>query len=287
MLSLNMVIIASMIGAGGLGFDVLAALRRLDIGAGLEAGLAIVVLADRARPAVSQAFARARRCAPSAERGRRRHALPLAALAAALALLAARRSSCRRSQTYPAALADLDRRRSGTRRSSWMNVNFFDTFEAFKTALLLNVLVPVKRLLLAQPCPGGGGRWSLALAGWQLGGPRLAPSIAAASPSSSPSPATGRRRWSRSISCGISVRVRRADRHADRHRLAALPQRRLAVVAGGHRHAADPAELRLPDPGGDAVPGRRFHRHDRRRRLCDRAGDPLHRARHPRRSTRR
>ena len=45
MLSLNMVIIASMIGAGGLGFTVLAALRRLDIGAGLEAGFAIVVLA--------------------------------------------------------------------------------------------------------------------------------------------------------------------------------------------------------------------------------------------------
>jgi glycine betaine/proline transport system permease protein len=38
MLSLNMVIIASMIGAGGLGFDVLKALRRLDFGAGLEAG---------------------------------------------------------------------------------------------------------------------------------------------------------------------------------------------------------------------------------------------------------
>ena len=38
MLSLNMVIIASMIGAGGLGFDVLASLRRLDIGAGIEAG---------------------------------------------------------------------------------------------------------------------------------------------------------------------------------------------------------------------------------------------------------
>ena len=45
MLSLNMVIIASMIGAGGLGYDVLTALRRLDIGAGLEAGLAITVLA--------------------------------------------------------------------------------------------------------------------------------------------------------------------------------------------------------------------------------------------------
>ena len=46
MMTLNMVIIASMIGAGGLGFDVLRALRRLDIGGGAcEAGLGIVVIA--------------------------------------------------------------------------------------------------------------------------------------------------------------------------------------------------------------------------------------------------
>ena len=38
MLTLNMVIIASMIGAGGLGFDVLSSLRKLDIGGGIEAG---------------------------------------------------------------------------------------------------------------------------------------------------------------------------------------------------------------------------------------------------------
>ena len=44
MLSLNMVIIASMIGAGGLGFDVLNALKRLKIGVGIEAGLAITLL---------------------------------------------------------------------------------------------------------------------------------------------------------------------------------------------------------------------------------------------------
>ena len=44
MLSLNMVIIASMIGAGGLGYDVLASLRRLDIGGGIG-GIAIVVMA--------------------------------------------------------------------------------------------------------------------------------------------------------------------------------------------------------------------------------------------------
>jgi len=34
MLSFNMVIIASMIGAGGLGYDVLTSLRKLDIGGG-------------------------------------------------------------------------------------------------------------------------------------------------------------------------------------------------------------------------------------------------------------
>ena len=51
MLSLNMVIIASMIGAGGLGFDVLAALRRLDIGAGLEAGRRHRGAGGGARPA--------------------------------------------------------------------------------------------------------------------------------------------------------------------------------------------------------------------------------------------
>lgn len=45
MLSLNMVIIASMIGAGGLGADVLESLRRLNIGGGIEAGLAITALA--------------------------------------------------------------------------------------------------------------------------------------------------------------------------------------------------------------------------------------------------
>ncbi len=45
MLALNMVIISSMIGAGGLGYDVLLALRALKVGQAMEAGLAIVILA--------------------------------------------------------------------------------------------------------------------------------------------------------------------------------------------------------------------------------------------------
>ena len=56
MLALNMVIISSMIGAGGLGYDVLLALRALKVGQAMEAGLAIVILAivlDRLSQAIA------------------------------------------------------------------------------------------------------------------------------------------------------------------------------------------------------------------------------------------
>lgn len=59
MLALSMVVIASMIGAGGLGNEVLRGIQRLDIGLGFEAGLGVVVLAivlDR----LTQSFGRSR-----------------------------------------------------------------------------------------------------------------------------------------------------------------------------------------------------------------------------------
>lgn len=55
MLSLSMVVIASMVGAGGLGADVMQSLETLNVGTGVESGLAIVILAvvlDR----ISQGF---------------------------------------------------------------------------------------------------------------------------------------------------------------------------------------------------------------------------------------
>src|SRR5690625_1875826 len=45
MLSLSMVVLAAMVGSAGLGIDVLRALTTLNIPVGLEAGLAVVVLA--------------------------------------------------------------------------------------------------------------------------------------------------------------------------------------------------------------------------------------------------
>ena len=45
MLSLSMVVIASMVGAPGLGKPIIQALSRIDVGLGFEAGLAVVILA--------------------------------------------------------------------------------------------------------------------------------------------------------------------------------------------------------------------------------------------------
>jgi glycine betaine/proline transport system permease protein len=60
MLALSMVVIASMIGAGGLGNTVLTGIQRLNVGLGFEGGLGVVLLAillDR----ITQSFGRARR----------------------------------------------------------------------------------------------------------------------------------------------------------------------------------------------------------------------------------
>ena len=172
MLSLNMVIIASMIGAGGLGYDVLTALRRLDIGAGFESGLAIVVLAI-ALDRLSQAFANKRsitKTVSADKRGLAKYPYTVFCLfmLVAITLLGFIIPAL---QIYPQSW-------SLTTGEFWnnlvkhINVNYFDELEAIKVFILLNVLVPCKRLLLALPWPMV--IVAVALAGYQLGGWRLA-----------------------------------------------------------------------------------------------------------------
>ena len=164
MLSLNMVIIASMIGAGGLGYDVLTALRRLDIGGGLEAGLAIVVLAI-ALDRLSQAYAS--RWAAGHDHDRT-FVVALLAFTAAVYVVALFVPAV---ATYPPSL-QLSTAPWWGEAVRWFNVNFFDTMDAIKSALLLNVLIPVKRFMVAQTWPLLAA--ALAFAGWRLGGSRLA-----------------------------------------------------------------------------------------------------------------
>ena len=173
MLSLNMVIIASMIGAGGLGFDVLAALRRLDIGAGLEAGLAIVALAvalDRLSQAYAEKAGRPAIVVSSGTGPLSRHPYLAAALTIVLVTFTAG-LAVPAIQTFPESWQIS----TGTFWSEvvrWININFFDALEAVRNTILLNLLIPLKRLL--GELPWAGVVAMLALAGYRLGGLRLA-----------------------------------------------------------------------------------------------------------------
>ena len=169
MFSLNMVIISSMIGAGGLGYDVLLALRALKIGEAMEAGLAIVALAivlDR----LSQAVAAERPRPPQAEGGwLARHP----ALALAIAILAA---STLLSLVVPA-LAKVPSEITVTTAPywksavDWVTQHFFDQIEAFRVALLTYGLNPARAFLEGFPWLPAVAL--LGLAGLQLGGWRL------------------------------------------------------------------------------------------------------------------
>ncbi len=166
MMTLNMVIIASMIGAGGLGYDVLRALRRLDFGTGFEAGMGIVALAivlDRLTQVAAHNLS-------TGQRGlwhRRDSAIALALLLVPTVV----------GLALPV-LNQVPKEMTLTTAPFWngvvtfINTTFYDPLEAFRTAMLLGVMNPLRDLLLAAP-------WALilallALAGWAIGGMRTA-----------------------------------------------------------------------------------------------------------------
>jgi glycine betaine/proline transport system permease protein len=178
MLALNMVIIASMIGAGGLGYDVLLALRALKVGEAMEAGLAIVALAI-ALDRLSQAAARRQ----SEYHGEltdgqsfwvRHPNLTLAAVLLIGTTLASLAISF---------FADVPKAITFTTAPAWrialnwITVNFFDVIEAFRVFLILYVLNPVRAF--CEGFPWLGAVFLLGLAGWQFGGARLALLVAA------------------------------------------------------------------------------------------------------------
>lgn len=171
MLTLNMVIIASMIGAGGLGYDVLTALRRLDIGGGVEAGLAIVVMAI-ALDRLSQAFAARRFDAPPnpALPFHKRRPLLTGVLILALATTSAG-LLVPAIQFYPEHMT-ITTGPVWTATIEWINVNFFDTLEFIKTQLLTFLLVPIKKFFGGIPWAWGIVVMGLAagrVGGWKLG----------------------------------------------------------------------------------------------------------------------
>ncbi len=171
MMSLNMVIIASMIGAGGLGRDVLAALRRLNFGEGLEASIAITLLAI-ALDRLSQAYAsRGQPVHVAAKSGawwrRNPFVLMTVAILAFTWLL---------GLVAPFFVGYPETWQVSTGQTvndvmKWLNINLYDALEAMKAWLLINIMIPFKRFLLGLPWPAV---IFVALVGaWRIGGWRL------------------------------------------------------------------------------------------------------------------
>ncbi len=148
----------------------LEALRRLNIGGGIEAGLAITALAivlDR----LGQALA-ARTAAPRAQTGTWLHRHPRTVAVAAVAVVTGALGFL-----IPA-LQDWPKDWTLTTRPfwagliEWINLNYFDQLEAFRVWVLQHMLLPVKHVFFALPWPFVLG--VVALAGWRLGGARMA-----------------------------------------------------------------------------------------------------------------
>jgi glycine betaine/proline transport system permease protein len=172
MMTLNMVIIASMIGAGGLGFDVLKALRKLDIGTGLEAGMGIVALAvvlDRVSQAAAQRAAHGKHREPGQ--------WPLWRLVAAWMVGATIVALIfEPAQTWPDDFV-VSTASFWNDLVSWVNRELYDALNAFRTFALLEVMRPIRDGLATAP-------WTLvigflALAAFAIGGVRLAAYCAA------------------------------------------------------------------------------------------------------------
>ncbi|MER8843722.1 ABC transporter permease [Mesorhizobium australicum] len=177
MLALNMVIIASMIGAGGLGYDVLLALRALKVGEAMEAGLAIVALAialDRLSQAIARKQAKGNVHRSGSPGFWRRHpnltlAIAILAVTTLLGLFVPALATVPKAITFTTAPL-------WKAAVNWVTINFFDVIEAFRVALILNVLNPVRAF--CEGFPWLGAAFLLGLAGYQLSGPRLAVLVA-------------------------------------------------------------------------------------------------------------
>jgi glycine betaine/proline transport system permease protein len=147
MLALNMVIISSMIGAGGLGYDVLLALRALKVGQAMEAGLAIVLIAivlDR----LSQAVAHKRPEAMPETLWQRHGNLAIAVGLLAVTTLVALVVPAFDEWPKAYALSSAVYWKQGV---DWLNLNFFDVIEAGRVFVLLNFLNPLRAFFEALP----------------------------------------------------------------------------------------------------------------------------------------
>ena len=166
---LAMVVIASFVGAKGLGHDLLFRLQSLRIGQALEIGVAIVLMAI-ALDRLSQALATKEPVHATEGSFLRMHPyLTVAGIVVALSVIAA--------LATPLAMA-LPKELTITTAPFWdaivdyITLHFYDALKVFRDNLLIYVLIPMRRAF--QWVPWIGAVVLVASVGWHLGRLRLA-----------------------------------------------------------------------------------------------------------------
>lgn len=174
MMTLAMVVIASLIGATGLGYDLLNALQRLHLGQALQEGVAIVVIAV-ALDRISQAYARKPYVHQDPDAGFIGHhpylvwggLLLLASILLAVFVPAARILPDNLTvTTAPLWEKGID----------YVTFHFYGFFMAIRSFFLLHFLIPFRDALLWFPFPAMLA--SVTLGAWCLGGTRLVLAVA-------------------------------------------------------------------------------------------------------------
>jgi glycine betaine/proline transport system permease protein len=150
MMALSMVVITALIGAPGLGVDVLRALQSVNVGAAFQVGLAIVILAivldrltDRAGEWMDPRFRRA-----GETKQQRRIVAAIAAVAVVIAFLYAR------TLADPTAFPDnvfIDFRDPVNDIVGWIKSNLVGATNAIKDAFSFGVLNPLQGVLTKAP----------------------------------------------------------------------------------------------------------------------------------------
>ncbi len=177
MAALSIVVIAAVVGAGGLGQAVLSALQRSDVGGALEAGIAIVLMAivfDRVAGAWSKRSRR--RVRPLRISGRevsRRSQQVIGLVVVAGAVLAGR--EILRHPAFPGGLETTVVASWANAVIDWAQINVGGLTSALGDFLILRLLDPLERLFIEEPW------WivaaAFALTAWRFSGRRLATAV--------------------------------------------------------------------------------------------------------------
>lgn len=160
MMSLAMVILASMIGAGGLGGEVLKALQSLRFGRGLEAGIAITLMAIQLY-SFGHAVATRRPSHQDGQQRRKRTVLVFSVIVLAIVLAFVVPPLRQFPETWTVSSSDI-----WSKAIVWLNGNwgwFFETFRATTTFWILRPLLALMKGIGWFPTALGVGILCLAL----------------------------------------------------------------------------------------------------------------------------